>query len=328
MQDRKLGNKLIVSAVGLGCMGMTHAYGPPAPEKEMEILLHKAVDLGYTLFDTAECYTGLRADGTLAYNEDLVGRALKPHRQKLVIATKFGVQHTPDGLLTDSRPETIRRSIEGSLKRLGTDYVDLYYQHRIDSDISPEEVAGVMADLIAEGKILTWGISETPLEYLKRAHKVCPVTAIQNRYSMMYRDYDEMFPALREMNIGYVAFSPLANGILSDAYNKDCHFTSAADYRSFMPQYKAEAYEENKALFALLRELSQEKQATPAQISLAWMIAKHPNLVPIPGTTKLHRLEENAGAADVLLNSREVAAIDEKLDHMEMSQVFGGSRIR
>lgn len=328
MQYRKLGDKLTVSAVGFGCMGMTHAYGPPAPEQEMEVLLHKAVDLGYTFFDTAECYTGFRTDGTLAYNETLVGSALKPYRQNMVIATKFGVQHAPDGLLTDSRPETIRRSIEGSLKRLGTDYVDLYYQHRIDPRIAPEEVAGVMVDLIAEGKILSWGISETPLDYLTRAHQVCPVTAIQNRYSMMYRDYDDMFPALREMNIGYVAFSPLANGILTDAYNANCRFTSTDDYRSFMPQYKAEAYEENKALFALLRELSREKQATPAQISLAWMIGKHPNLVPIPGTTKLHRLEENALAADVMLTPEEVAAIDKKLDTMEMSQVFGGSRIR
>ena len=327
MKYRTLGKDLKVSVVGLGCMGMTHAYGPPAPEKEMEKLLHQAIDLGYTFFDTAECYVGTNSDGSIAYNEELVGKALKSKRDKVIIATKFGVWHTASGLKTDSRPEVIRKSVEGSLKRLGTDYIDLYYQHRIDQNIAPEEVAGVMSELVSEGKIRTWGISETPLDYLRRAHAICPVTAIQNRYSMMYRDNDDMFPALQELNIGFVAFSPLANGILSDAYNKESVFHQTMDYRSFMPQYKAEAFEENKMLFALLRRLAEEKEATPAQISLAWMICKHPNLVPIPGTTKQQRLVENIGAADILLTDSEIMEIEEGLKNMKMSAVFGGSKI-
>lgn len=327
MNYRTLGKDLTVSTVGLGCMGMTHAYGPPAPEAKMKQLLHRAIGLGYTFFDTAECYTGKRRDGSIAYNEELLGTALKPYRSKIVIATKFGVQHSALGLKTDSRPETIRKSVEGSLRRLDTDYIDLYYQHRIDPKVPVEDVAGTLADLIAEGKVRYWGMSEADEEHIRKAHAVCPVTAVQNRYSMMYRDYDSLFPTLQELNIGYVAFSPLANGILSDRYNKWSKFELGTDYRSFMPQYKAKAYEENKDLFALLRGLAQEKNATPAQISLAWMIAKHPNLVPIPGTTKPDRLAENAGAAEIILTAQEVADIEESLDNMKMSAVFGGSKI-
>lgn len=327
MNYRTLGKDLTVSTVGLGCMGMTHAYGPPAPEAKMKQLLHQAIGLGYTFFDTAECYTGKREDGSTAYNEELLGVALKPYRSKIVIATKFGVQHSALGLKTDSRPETIRKSVEGSLRRLDSDYIDLYYQHRIDPKIPIEDVAGTLADLIAEGKVRYWGMSEADEEHIRKAHTVCPLTAVQNRYSMMYRDYDSLFPTLQELNIGYVAFSPLANGILSDRYNKRSKFELGTDYRSFMPQYKAKAYEENKDLFALLRGLAQEKNATPAQISLAWMIAKHPNLVPIPGTTKSDRLAENAGAAEIILTAQEVAAIEESLDNMKMSAVFGGSKI-
>ena len=326
MNERILGKDLTVSAVSLGCMGMTHAFGAPSDVKEMTRLIHEAVDFGYLMFDTAECYTGVFADGTTAYNEELVGAALAPYRNKVVIATKFGVRHSPGGLLMDSNPETIRRSVEGSLRRLGTDHIDLYYQHRIDPKVEPEEVAGVMADLIREGKIRYWGISETTDEYLRRAHAVCPVTAIQNRYSMMYRDYDVMFPTLEESNIGYVAFSPLANGVLSDRYGKDSRFEAGTDYRSFMPQFKPEAYDENAALFAYIRELASDKNATPAQISLAWMINKHRNLVPIPGTRKSDRLKENGMAGDILLSEAEVSAIDKKLDTIGMSTVFGGSR--
>ena len=327
MNYRTLGKDLTVSTVGLGCMGMTHAYGPPAPEAKMKQLLHRAIGLGYTFFDTAECYTGKRRDGSIAYNEELLGTALKPYRSKIVIATKFGVEHSPLGLKTDSIPETISKSVEGSLKRLDTEYIDLYYQHRIDPKIPIEDVAGTLADLIAEGKVRYWGMSEAGEEHIRKAHAVCPLTAVQNRYSMMYRDYDSLFPTLQELNIGYVAFSPLANGILSDRYNKWSKFELGTDYRSFMPQYKAKAYEENKDLFALLRGLAQEKNATPAQISLAWMIAKHPNLVPIPGTTKSDRLAENAGAAEIILTAQEVADIEESLDNMKMSAVFGGSKI-
>lgn len=325
MNTRTLGKDLIVSAVSLGCMGMTHASGSPADPKEMTKLLHEAVDIGYKYFDTAECYTGINADGTTAYNEELVGTALKPYRHDVVIATKCGVQHSPNGLVMDSRPETIRKSVEGSLKRLDTDYIDLYYQHRIDPKVPAEEVAGVMSELIQEGKILHWGISETDEDYLRKAHAVCPVTAIQNRYSMMARWHESIFPVLEELQIGYVAFSPLANGVLSDRYNKDSKFEVGTDYRSFMPQFKPEAYEANRELFELIRGMAEEKAATPAQISLAWMLCKKPYIVPIPGTRKLERLKENAGAADILLTVQEVNAIDKRLNQMAMSQVFGGS---
>lgn len=325
MDTRTLGKDLIVSAVSLGCMGMTHASGSPADPKEMTKLLHEAVDIGYKYFDTAECYTGINADGTTAYNEELVGTALKPYRHDVVIATKCGVQHSSNGLVMDSRPETIRKSVEGSLKRLDTDYIDLYYQHRIDSKVPAEEVAGVMSELIQEGKILHWGISETDEDYLRKAHAVCPVTAIQNRYSMMARWHESIFPFLEELQIGYVAFSPLANGVLSDRYNKDSKFEAGTDYRSFMPQFKPEAYEANRELFELIRGMAEEKAATPAQISLAWMLCKKPYIVPIPGTRKLERLKENAGAADILLTVQEVNAIDKRLNQMAMSQVFGGS---
>lgn len=325
MNTRTLGKDLIVSAVSLGCMGMTHASGSPADPKEMTKLLHEAVDIGYKYFDTAECYTGINADGTTAYNEELVGTALKPYRHDVVLATKCGVQHSPNGLVMDSRPETIRKSVEGSLKRLDTDYIDLYYQHRIDPKVPAEEVAGVMSELIQEGKILHWGISETDEDYLRKAHAVCPVTAIQNRYSMMARWHESIFPVLEELQIGYVAFSPLANGVLSDRYNKDSKFEAGTDYRSFMPQFKPEAYEANRELFELIRGMAEEKAATPAQISLAWMLCKNPYIVPIPGTRKLERLKENAGAADILLTVQEVNAIDKRLNQMAMSQVFGGS---
>lgn len=325
MNTRTLGKDLIVSAVSLGCMGMTHASGSPADPKEMTKLLHEAVDIGYKYFDTAECYTGINADGTTAYNEELVGTALKPYRHDVVIATKCGVQHSPNGLVMDSRPETIRKSVEGSLKRLDTDYIDLYYQHRIDPKVPAEEVAGVMSKLIQEGKILHWGISETDEDYLRKAHAVCPVTAIQNRYSMMARWHESIFPVLEELQIGYVAFSPLANGVLSDRYNKDSKFEAGTDYRSFMPQFKPEAYEANRELFELIRGMAEEKAATPAQISLAWMLCKKPYIVPIPGTRKLERLKENAGAADILLTVQEINAIDKRLNQMAMSQVFGGS---
>ena len=326
MKTRVLGKDLTVSAVSMGCMGMTHAYGAPSDPAEMTKVLHAAVDMGCLYFDTAECYTGVNADGTTAYNEELVGPALKPYRHDIVLATKFGVRHTPNGLAMDSRPETIRRSIEGSLKKLDTDYVDLYYQHRIDLEIAPEEVAGVMADLIKEGKILRWGISETNEEYLRRAHAVCPVTAIQNRYSMMGRDYENMFPVLEELNVGFVAFSPLANGILSDRYTKDSKFEEGVDFRSHMPQYTPEAFDANQALFEYIRALSAEKNATPAQLSLAWMICKKPYIVPSPGSRKIDRVRENLGAADVELTPDEVKAIDEKLEQLGGSPLYGVRR--
>lgn len=330
MQYRTLGTDLTVSSIGLGCMGMSHAYGAPADKKEMTELLAQAVDMGYTFFDTAEIYGPQENPYD---NERLVGEALAPYRDKVKIATKFGIRfdlsshQVPYPIVTDSSPKRIRESVEGSLTRLHTDHIDLYFQHRIDVNTAPEEVADVMASLIKEGKILHWGISEANEDYLRRAHAVCPVTAVENRYSMMARWHEKLFPVLEQLHIGYVAFSPLANGFLSGRYGKNENFDKKYDYRSNMPQFQSDSIDQNQELLALLHQLAQEKQATPAQISLAWMLCKKPYIVPIPGTRKLSRLTENAGAADVILSAEEVAAIDKALDGMKMSQVFGGSRI-
>ena len=330
MKYRTLGKDLKVSAVGLGCMGMSHAYGPPADKKEMQELLAQAVDLGCTFFDTAEVY------GTPEHpydNEELLGRALGPYRDKVVIATKFGIHFDESSpavnkpLVPDSRPEVIRASVEGSLRRLGTDHIDLYYQHRVDPAIPIEEVAGVMSQLIQQGKITHWGLSEATEEIIRRAHSVCPVTAIQNRYSMMARQYEALFPVLEELGVGLVAFSPIANGFLSGKYGKDAKFDARYDYRSSMPQFTPEAVDQNRELLALLDRIAAEKGATPAQISLAWMLCKKPWIVPIPGTRRLERLKENAGAADVSLTADEVAALDKALDTIPMSAVFGGTKV-
>lgn len=324
MRKRILGKDLEVSAVGLGCMGFTHAYGTAMDEAEAAKVIAAAVDMGCTFFDTAECYLGNRADGSIARNEELVGDALKPCRGKVKIATKCGVQHSSEGLVMDSRPEMIRNAIDASLKRLKTDHVDLYYQHRIDPKIPPEEVAGVMADLIKEGKILHWGISETNEEYLRRAHAVCPVACVQNRLSMMARWYEDLFPVLEELKVGFVAFSPLANGFLTDTFKKGISFENG-DYRNKMPQYRDESFDANRELLELVRNLANEKNATPAQISLAWMINKKPYIVPIPGSRKAERVKENLESANIDLTAEEVAEIDKCLERIPMSEVFGGS---
>ena len=326
MQKKLLGKSLEVSAVGLGCMGFTHAYGKPSNESEAIKAIQYAFETGYTFFDTAECYIGETEGGRISYNEELVGKALAPYRNKVKIATKFGVKHENRQLITDSTPETIRKSVEGSLKRLNIDVIDLYYQHRIDSKVEPETVAEVMKDLHKEGKILYWGISEANEEYLRRAHAVFPVTCIQNRFSMMARWHEKLFPVLEELNIGFVAFSPLANGILSDVFSKGEKFEKE-DYRSVMPQYSEEAFEKNKELFELIRKIAQEKSATPAQISLAWMLCKKPYIVPIPGSRKIYRIKENFDSTSINLSSNEIAIIDNKLNSMQMSGVFGGSAI-
>lgn len=283
MKSRILGKDLQVSAIGFGCMGISHAYGEPMNPNDAVLLLRKAVEEGYTFFDTAECYVGEQSN-----NEQIVGKALAPFRSKVKIATKFGVRHEGRSLILDSSPKTIRESVEGSLRRLGVERIDLYYQHRIDPKIPAEEVAEVMAELIKEGKIAHWGISEANEEYLRRAHAVCPVTAIQNRYSMMYREYEKLFPVLEELNVGFVAFSPLANGFLTAKYN------------------------------------AAPRNATPSQIALAWLISKKPYIVPIPGTTKTERMQENAAAAELSLTSKEIQKIDTILDDIPMSRVFGG----
>ena len=331
MKYRTLGKNFNVSAIGFGAMGISHAYGTPPDKKEMAELIAQAVDIGYNFFDTAEIY------GTPENphdNEEFVGAALKPFRDKVFIGTKFGIQfdwsshETNLPVMTDARPEVIKKSVEGSLKRLQTDHIDIYYQHRQDKNVPVEEVAGVMQKLIDEGKILHWGLSEVDEDIIRRAHKVCPVTAIQNRYSMMARHYEKLFPVLEELNIGYVAFSPIANGLLSGAYNKNSKFEKKVDYRSAMPQFTAEAMDKNKNLFKLLEDTAQSKNATKAQIALAWMLCKKNYIVPIPGTRKLERLKENAGAADVILSAAEVKALDDALDNMEMSAVYGGAPIK
>lgn len=332
MYYRTLGlSGLRVSAVGLGCMGISHAYGAPADKREMTELLSDAVEMGYTFFDTAEVYgTPDRPHD----NEELLGRALRPFRDRIVLATKFGLMFDaphaagPHALIPDSRPTTIRRSVEESLRRLRTDRIDLYYQHRIDPKVAPEEVAGVMADLIREGKILHWGISEATEEYLRRAHKVCPITAVQNRYSMMARWHEALFPVLEELGVGFVAFSPLANGLLTDCYTEDTTFDPATDYRASMPQFRPESFEQNRPLFALIGSLAEEHHATPSQIALAWMMNKKPWIVPIPGTRHLCRLKENIGAADIQLTAEQVENIDAALGAMRMSEVFGGSPVK
>lgn len=332
MNYRNLGNRgLRVSAIGLGCMGMSHAYGAPADHREMAELLAKAMDMGYDFFDTAEVYG---TPDNPHDNEELLGSALKPYRNRVVIATKFGLRfdlesgRIPYPLIPDSRPETIRKSVEGSLRRLQTDHIDLYYQHRPDPDVPVEEVAGVVQNLIKEGKVLYWGLSEASEEDICRANAVCPLTAVQDRYSMMARWHEALFPVLEELGIGLVAFSPLANGLLSDRYNAASHFEAGTDYRAGMPQFQLDSYDKNHDLLQLIRRIAAEKNATPAQISLAWMLCKKPWIVPIPGTRKLDRLQENAGATDVMLTNAEVKQIDKALDAMPMSDVFGGTKIK
>ena len=328
MNYRKLGD-LTVSSVGLGCMGMSQSYGAPADKKEMRELIAAAVDMGITLFDTAEAY-GTPDDPH--DNEKLVGAALAPYRDKVILATKFGIRFDTrllkqgkSPIVPDARPETIRASVDGSRKRIGTDCIDLYYQHRVDPKIPVEEVAGVMADLIQEGKILHWGISEATEEDIRRAHAVCPLTAVQNRYSMMARAYEALFPVLEELNIGFVAFSPFANGVLTGVYDKNTTF-AAGDMRARMPQFNPAAMEENGQLLAFLKDFAKEKRTTCGQIALAWMLCKKPYIVPIPGTCRRERLAENARAADILLTAEEIAKIDAHLERMPMSAVFGVMR--
>ena len=330
MKYRVLGKDLQVSEIGFGCMGLSHAYGKPVEKKEGIRLLSEALEAGYTFFDTAEVYG---TDDNPHANEELVGEALKSVRDKVVIATKFGIHFDMKSkavnkpLVPDSRPEAIRASAEASLKRLNTDHIDLYYQHRIDKNVPIEEVAGVMAELMQEGKITHWGLSETDEDTIRRANAICPLTAIQNRYSMMARWYEKLFPVLEELQIGYVAFSPLANGFLSARYGKDAVFDSQYDYRSMMPQFSGQGIDENRKLLALLERTAKEKCATPAQISLAWMLCKKQYLVPIPGTRNKGRMLENADASSIRLTASEVKALDDALDRMEMSDVFGGTKV-
>ncbi len=325
MEKRRIGKSdLLVNPVGLGCMGFSHASGDPMDHKTAVETIRKAVDLGYDFFDTAEAYTGEYADGSISYNEVLVGEALRDVRDRVVIATKMGVSHNADrSLKLDSTPETIRKSVEGSLLKLGTDYIDLYYQHRVDPNVEPEVVAETMGQLIKEGKIRYWGISEVKEDYLRRAHAVTPVSAIENRYSMMARWHENMFPVCEELGISYVAFSPMANGFLTGKYNPNTQFEGKQDYRANMPQYTEAGYQKAEPLLKLLADLSAKHNATSAQISLAWMINKKPYIIPIPGSRKLSRLEENFNAAKIVLTPEEIQQIDTYLDGMQFD-VFGG----
>ena len=306
MQKRKLGkSNLEVSAIGLGCMGMSFGYGPAKEKQEMISLLRKAVELGVTFFDTAEMYGPFT-------NEELVGEALAPFREQVEIATKFGFKINPKGEQSglDSRPEHIREVAEASLKRLKTDVIDLFYQHRVDPDVPIEDVAGAVKDLIREGKVRHFGLSEPGVQTIRRAHAVQPVTAVQNEYSLWWRKPEaEVLPTLEELGIGFVPFSPLGRGFLTGKVDENTTFDSS-DLRSTLPRFTPEARKANQALVDLLGEIARRKKATPAQIALAWLLAQKPWIVPIPGTTKLKRLEENIGAAAIELTSDDLREIE------------------
>jgi len=306
MQKRKLGkSNLEVSAIGLGCMGMSFGYGPAKDKQEMISLLRKAVELGITFFDTAEMYGPFT-------NEELVGEALAPFRKQVVIATKFGFKIGPKGeqIGLDSRPEHIKEVADASLKRLRSDVIDLFYQHRVDPDVPIEDVAGAVKDLIREGKVKHFGLSEPGVQTIRRAHAVQPVTAVQNEYSLWWRKpEEEASPALEELGIGFVPFSPLGRGFLTGKMNENTTFDSS-DLRNTLPRFTPEARKANRALVDLLGQIAKAKKATPAQIALAWLLAQKPWIVPIPGTTKLQRLEENIGAVAVELTSDDLREIE------------------
>ncbi|MEJ2007637.1 MAG: aldo/keto reductase [Acidobacteriota bacterium] len=309
MQKRKLGkSNLEVSALGLGCMGMSFSYGPPKDKQEMISLLHAAVDRGITFFDTAEAYGPY-------INEELVGEGLAPFRGQVAIATKFGWKIDPKverGLAgLDSRPEQIKRVADASLKRLRVDAIDLFYQHRVDPEVPIEDVAGAVKDLIQEGKVRHFGLSEAGAQTIRRAHAVQPVTAVQSEYSLWWRrPEEEIIPTLEELGIGFVPYSPLGKGFLTGKIGKDAKFDST-DFRSILPRFTPEALKANQAMIDLLGKIADQKKATPAQIALAWLLAQKPWMVPIPGTTKLHRLEENIGALSVELTPDDLRNIDE-----------------
>jgi len=314
MQKRKLGNSnLEVSTLGLGCMGMSFGYGPPADKHEMISLIRTAVERGITFFDTAEVYGPFT-------NEELVGEALGPSRDQVVIATKFGFKLGPDGkqLGVDSRPEHIKEVAEGSLKRLNTDHIDLFYQHRVDPDVPIEDVAGAVKDLIQEGKVKHFGLSEAGVQTIRRAHAVQSVTALQSEYSLWTRGPEkEVLPTLEELGIGFVPFSPLGRGFLTGKIDENTTFDSS-DFRRLVPRFTPEARNANQALVDLLKSIGERKNATPAQLALAWLLAQRPWIVPIPGTTKLNRLDENNGAVSVELTSDDLREIDSAASKIEV----------
>jgi aryl-alcohol dehydrogenase-like predicted oxidoreductase len=308
MEKRKLGNSnLEVSAIGLGCMGMSMSYGPPADKKEMIALIHKAIEDGVTFFDTAELYGPYT-------NEELLGEALAPFRDQIVIATKFGIKLENGAQVQDSRPESIRQSLEGSLKRLKVDTIDLYYQHRVDTNVPIEDVAGMVKELIQEGKVKHFGLSEAGVKTIRRAHAVQPVTALQSEYSLWWRKPEEqVIPVLEELGIGFVTFSPLGKGFLTGKIDEKTKFDKT-DFRNIVPRFSNENRKSNQTIVELLNEIANGKHATPAQIALAWLLQQKPWIVPIPGTTKIRRLEENIGAASISLSLEELSRINSALE--------------
>ena len=308
MQKRKLGDNLEVSALGLGCMGMSFSYGDPKDKTEMIALIRAAVDRGVTFFDTAEVYGPYT-------NEELVGEALQPVRDKVVIATKFGFNLNPDGSPgwqgLNSRPEQIRKVADASLQRLRTDHIDLFYQHRVDTEVPIEDVAGTVKDLIQAGKVKHFGLSEAGVQTIRRAHAVQPVAALQNEYSLWWRKpEDEVIPMLEELGIGLVPYSPLGKGFLTGKIDQSTKL-AGNDFRSQLPRFQPEAMKANQAVVDLLASIGKKKNATPAQVALAWLLAQKPWIAPIPGTTKLARLEENLGAVNVELSPADLKEIDE-----------------
>ena len=315
MKKRKLGKSgLEVSAIGLGCMGMSFGYGPPKDKQGMISLLHDAVERGVTFFDTAEVYGPF-------INEELVGEGLAPFRERVVIATKFGFKLDPKtgrSIGVDSRPEHIKEVAEASLKRLRTDVIDLFYQHRVDPEVPIEDVARAVKDLIREGKVKHFGLSEPGVQTIRRAHAVQPVTAIQNEYSLWWRKPEhQVLPLLEELGIGFVPYSPLGRGFLTGKMNENTTFDNN-DFRNTLPRFTPEARKANQALVDLLGEIAKRKKATPAQIALAWLLAPKPWIVPIPGTTKMNRLEENLGAVEIELTSDDLRAIESAASQVEV----------
>ena len=313
MKYRELGKSgLKVSAMGLGCMGMSHGYGAAGDKKEMIKLIHQAVEKGVTFFDTAEVYGPYT-------NEELVGEALEPYRKEVVIATKCGIQIIDGKQIVIGKPETMRRSIEGSLKRLRTEYIDLYYLHRVDPKTPIEEVAETMKQLQQEGKIRHWGVSETGVQTIRRAHAVFPLTAVQSEYSMWWREPEkELLPTLEELGIGFVPFSPLGKGFLTGSISKDTRFDKS-DFRNIVPRFTTENLNANQVIIDFIKILANEKNATPAQIALAWVLAVKPWIAPIPGTTKLSRLEENLQSINVEITPEELRKINDMLNSIPIS---------
>jgi aryl-alcohol dehydrogenase-like predicted oxidoreductase len=315
MQKRKLGKSgLEVSAIGLGCMGLSFGYGPPVEKHHAITLIRSAFDRGVTFFDTAEAY------GPFA-NEELVGEAVAPFREQVVIATKFGFEDGDSHKGLNSRPERIREVADAALKRLKTDAIDLFYQHRVDPNVPIEDVAGTVKDLLHEGKVKHFGLSEAGLETIRRAHAVQPVAALESEYSLWWREPEqEIMPTLEELGIGFVPFSPLGKGFLTGAITANTTFDSS-DFRNIVPRFTPEARKANQALVDLLADIAARKNATPAQIALAWVLAQKPWIVPIPGTTKLHRLEENIGAADVELSADDLRDINNTVSKITVQGV-------